>query len=225
MARLLSSCEVATTSKKTLQPVEFGALVMEMAEPYGVEAIAIGRLPKIDARFPLRASSPASFAPRVAPGSLSNTTHFFFATDADTGIWHMVCDNVARRDEEIARAGAGVAFVTGGAAQDGETRGAIFFGPGIPQDEPSMRVLSLIASFACVRMLTILLERPAQPLSDRQLAVLSWAAERKTDWEIAAILGLSNFTVDKYMRQIKNTLGCVSRTAAIVKAMRSGMIT
>ena len=82
----------------------------------------------------------------------------------------------------------------------------------------------MLAHYAFMRMTMILSANPIQPLTDRQIEVLSWAAEGKTDQEIAMILGLSDHTIDKYMRQVREALGAVNRTAAIVVAMRRGLI-
>jgi DNA-binding CsgD family transcriptional regulator len=37
-------------------------------------------------------------------------------------------------------------------------------------------------------------------------------------------MALSSHTIDKYMRQIKDALGAANRTAAIVAAIRCGLI-
>lgn len=61
--------------------------------------------------------------------------------------------------------------------------------------------------------------------SDRQRAVLRWVANGKTDWEIRyVIVNISEHTVDKYMRAIKEKLGANSRVDAIARAMRLGLI-
>ena len=209
-----------TSSSVDCRAAEFGVLLMHMAEPYGVEAIAIGSLPSNLSAFPFCENVPAPLQPRLAFGWRPETTHFFFATSMEDEIRHVVCRSDAHRDAEMSCAGPGFAFPIGG----GAARGAIFFGSEICQEDSSGRVLALLAHYAYARMLMILRARTSQMLSERQLEVLSWAAEGKTDYEIAEILGLSNHTIDKYMRQIKEALGAVSRTAAIVAAMRGGLI-
>jgi LuxR family transcriptional regulator, quorum-sensing system regulator BjaR1 len=54
--------------------------------------------------------------------------------------------------------------------------------------------------------------------------VLRWVANGKTDWEISVILNISEHTVDKYMRAIKEKLGANNRVNAIARAMRLGLI-
>lgn len=111
---------------RTTRAAEFGAQLMHMAEPYGVEAIAIGSLPGGTTAFPFREWSPP-LAPRVAFGLFPNVTYLFFATDADHERRYVVCDTEARRDEEISRAGPGFAFVMGVGANSRQQMGAIFF--------------------------------------------------------------------------------------------------
>ncbi len=204
----------------------FGSCLMAMAAPYGVVSIAIGSLPSgVEAMlFPFRGQTPSPMKSRLMMGRFAHRTHFFQTAGMDEKIEHVVRETPAARDAEIARAGEGVAFLIAREKIGGEPQGVIFFGKEICREDSSGRVLALLADYACARIMMILRARPTQPLSDRQIEVLSWAAEGKTDQEIAQILGLSDHTIDKYMRQIKETLGAVNRTAAIVSAMRCGLI-
>ena len=56
-------------------------------------------------------------------------------------------------------------------------------------------------------------------LSPREAEVLLWAAQGKTNPEIATILGISEETVKKHMKEILATLGVETRTAASLRAM------
>ncbi|MBL9139942.1 MAG: response regulator transcription factor [Verrucomicrobiales bacterium] len=56
-------------------------------------------------------------------------------------------------------------------------------------------------------------------LSPREAEVLLWAAQGKTNPEIATILGISEETVKKHMKEILSTLGVETRTAASLRAM------
>lgn len=151
-------------------------------------------------------------------------THFFLTTKLGKEVRHVICATAAHRDEEIARAGRGLAIIICGETLDPKRKGVIFFGPEIREDESTGQLLAVLAHYAFMRMTMILSANPIQPLTDRQIEVLSWAAEGKTDQEIAMILGLSDHTIDKYMRQIREALCAVNRTAAIVVAMRRGLI-
>lgn len=62
------------------------------------------------------------------------------------------------------------------------------------------------------------------PLSRRERECLKWIAAGKTDWEIGAILALSEKTVNVYVERAKHKLGVQTRTQAIVHALRAGFI-
>jgi LuxR family transcriptional regulator, quorum-sensing system regulator BjaR1 len=61
-------------------------------------------------------------------------------------------------------------------------------------------------------------------LSERERDVLAWAAEGKSSWEIATILGVSERTVNWHVERSKKKLDAVTRTQAVIKALRSGEI-
>ncbi|SIR07820.1 DNA-binding transcriptional regulator, CsgD family [Rhizobium sp. RU20A] len=61
-------------------------------------------------------------------------------------------------------------------------------------------------------------------LSDRELECLRWAAEGKTAAEVAAILGLSEYTVTHYLNRAAQKLDSVNRVQAVVKALRAKLI-
>lgn len=61
-------------------------------------------------------------------------------------------------------------------------------------------------------------------LSDREVQVLSWAANGKTSVEIATILSLSDHTVNSYLNSAMRKLDCVNRTQLVAKALRLRII-
>ena len=61
-------------------------------------------------------------------------------------------------------------------------------------------------------------------LSPRELTVLRWMKEGKTNWEIARILGLSERTVRYYANRIFGKLDVTSRTQAVARALGAGLI-
>ncbi|ADP13826.1 bacterial regulatory protein, LuxR family protein 2 [Achromobacter xylosoxidans A8] len=68
---------------------------------------------------------------------------------------------------------------------------------------------------------------PAQaikPLSERQASCLHWAALGKTSWETARILGVSESTVNFHLCNACEKLGVRGRRAAVVAALRLGLI-
>lgn len=58
----------------------------------------------------------------------------------------------------------------------------------------------------------------AQGLTAREAEVLGWVAEGKTNWKIAAILGLSPRTVHHHLEHVYAKLGVETRTAAARRA-------
>jgi LuxR family quorum sensing-dependent transcriptional regulator len=76
-----------------------------------------------------------------------------------------------------------------------------------------------------LRELTDATPEAALTLSKRERQCLEWAAAGKTDWEIAAILSLSEKTVNVYIDRAKAKYGVKSRAQAIVQAARAGIIT
>jgi LuxR family quorum sensing-dependent transcriptional regulator len=106
---------------------------------------------------------------------------------------------------------------------DGEVAGFSFAGERIEMPPERRGMLQLIATFALGRTL-ILEEPPREPLSQRERDVLRWAAEGKSEWEIGAILGVSEHMADKAMRSIRMKLRTTSRTHAVAKAIRLGLI-
>ena len=61
-------------------------------------------------------------------------------------------------------------------------------------------------------------------LSPREIIVLLWMKEGKTNWEIAKILGLSERTVRFHVGRIFEKLDVTSRTQAVARALGIGLI-
>lgn len=62
-------------------------------------------------------------------------------------------------------------------------------------------------------------------LSPREKEVLVWVAKGKSNSVIAEILGVSESTVDTFLRRIYTKLNATNRITAVVKAIRLGIIT
>lgn len=65
---------------------------------------------------------------------------------------------------------------------------------------------------------------PPTHLSNREEEVLRWASEGKTAWETSVILGLSNKTVDFYLRNVCAKLNVANKTQAVARAITLGLI-
>jgi len=61
-------------------------------------------------------------------------------------------------------------------------------------------------------------------LTERQVEILSWAAEGKTDEDIASIVGISTNTVRFHWKRVFTKLEANGRIYAISKALRLGLI-
>jgi DNA-binding CsgD family transcriptional regulator len=88
--------------------------------------------------------------------------------------------------------------------------------------------LQLFAVHAQEAALRLLLPQPLQPerpaLTPRELEALHWTMEGKTAWEVGAILGISERTAVLHVNNAMHKLGCSSKHAAVLKALRLGLI-
>lgn len=64
----------------------------------------------------------------------------------------------------------------------------------------------------------------ANLLTPREVDCLRWAANGKTDGEIAEILSIARWTVVTYLQNAKIKLGCSNRTSAVATALVLGII-
>jgi DNA-binding CsgD family transcriptional regulator len=102
----------------------------------------------------------------------------------------------------------------------------------LPEDRAELqRVvadLQLFAVHAQEAALRLLVPEPLQPerplLTPRELEALHWTMEGKTAWEVGAILGISERTAVLHVNNAMHKLGCVSKHAAVLKALRLGLI-
>jgi DNA-binding CsgD family transcriptional regulator len=62
------------------------------------------------------------------------------------------------------------------------------------------------------------------PLTRRETECLLWVGEHKSDWEIGAILNISQATVHEHVENAKRKLGCSRRTQAWSLAMARGWL-
>ena len=94
-------------------------------------------------------------------------------------------------------------------------------------DPLDLKSLHFAGIEALNRMQELGIKPPApakSPLSRRERECLKWIAAGKTDWEIGAILALSEKTVNVYVERAKRKLAVQTRTQAIVHALRGGFI-
>lgn len=61
-------------------------------------------------------------------------------------------------------------------------------------------------------------------LTPRELEVLKWAADGKTEWETGKILSLSQHTVSEHLESAARRLNCATKIQAVVRAYRAGLL-
>lgn len=61
-------------------------------------------------------------------------------------------------------------------------------------------------------------------LTDRERTVLTLVARGKTNWEIGAILSISEYSVRDYLKTLSKQLETANRTHTVVRAMQLGLI-
>lgn len=84
--------------------------------------------------------------------------------------------------------------------------------------------LQLLAMYSFARALSLSETLPPVKLTRREIDVLQWIAEGKSDWEISMILHVSEHLVDKMARQIRMKLCATNRSQAVAIALRHRLI-
>lgn len=91
-------------------------------------------------------------------------------------------------------------------------------------DELRLEMLAHIAFRTIERLLG--LNDAVEPfkLTDRERTVLTLVARGKTNWEIGAILSISEYSVRDYLKALSERLETVNRTHSVARAMQLGLI-
>jgi LuxR family quorum sensing-dependent transcriptional regulator len=88
-------------------------------------------------------------------------------------------------------------------------------------------MIAMISTYAIARAIDLRdreRKRMSAKLTPREVECLKWAAEGKTEWEISAILNVSEHTADKHLANAHRKLGAASRAQAVANAIRWGLI-
>lgn len=115
----------------------------------------------------------------------------------------------------------------------GEANGSCNFamatGRVLPRD--NLRMAQLIGGFAFQAARAMVLNAfpharrpPKGPLTQRQLECVLFAAKGKSDWEIGAILGISQGTVKRHMEDARAHYEVASRMQVVMRALFEGQI-
>jgi len=104
---------------------------------------------------------------------------------------------------------------------------AVSYGGDRLSDSPqALTILQVISALTMARALELARKRraTAPKLTPAQMRCLEWAALGKTNWEISAILGVSEKTVEKHLSAAFLRFGVTSRVQLACEAIRHGLI-
>ncbi len=121
------------------------------------------------------------------------------------------------------RAGFTVPFIT----LDGAVAAVSLGGEAVDMPPAARGMISMIATFAIGRAIDLRTSgrsRQCPGLTAREIECLKWAAEGKSEWEISAILDVSEHTADKHLSNAHRKLGAANRAHAVALAIRWGLI-
>ena len=115
----------------------------------------------------------------------------------------------------------------------GEARGSCSFAneAGRPILEAMLPLAQLAGAFAFEGARRLRAARqldavgPAPVLTDRQRDCVMWAARGKSDWEISIILGVSEETVIRHIKQARERYGVQKRTCLAIRTLFDGTLT
>jgi LuxR family quorum sensing-dependent transcriptional regulator len=93
-----------------------------------------------------------------------------------------------------------------------------------PHERAAVELLSLHAYMRLESLFGPFRYQPVENLSPREIDVLHYAAAGKTNWEIGAILSISEHSVRDYMQAAQKKLNCASRTHAVAVAIQRSLI-
>lgn len=105
-----------------------------------------------------------------------------------------------------------------------------FGGEKVDMSDEERAVLELIAIYAHKKLRDIIPQKKADPrqavanITARELEVIHWCAEGKSNWEIGQILGRSEKTVQHILASAQYKLDVTNRTQLVAEAFRIGII-
>jgi LuxR family quorum sensing-dependent transcriptional regulator len=87
---------------------------------------------------------------------------------------------------------------------------------------PILEIVCLQASRAMVGLQAD--NEPVFRLTDREREVMEWITAGKAAEDVACILGISRYTVERHLMNVREKLGATNTVHAVVKAIRRGEI-
>jgi LuxR family transcriptional regulator, quorum-sensing system regulator BjaR1 len=121
------------------------------------------------------------------------------------------------------KAGIAVPMIT----LDGAIAAVSLGGEAVDLPPRARGMISMVSAFAIARAIDLrdrARKRKHPRLTPREVECLKWAADGKTEWQISAILNVSEHTADKHLANAHRKLGAASRAQAVANAIRWGLI-
>ncbi len=102
-------------------------------------------------------------------------------------------------------------------------------GPPDSLDEIGRSAMAMASVFLYQKLISLRPAPTSEPaadtsLSPREIEILSWITEGKSDWQIGQILSISEKTVNYHIENVKRKFGVATRVQAVVGAIRQGML-
>jgi LuxR family quorum sensing-dependent transcriptional regulator len=134
---------------------------------------------------------------------------------------------VKRMFNEAAEFNLRVGFAVPLITLDGAVAAVSLGGEAVEMPPEAHAMIGMISTFAIARAIDLRngvggQQRPT--LTPREIECLKWAADGKTEWEISAILHISEHTADKHLANAHRKLGAANRVQAVAVAIRWGLI-
>jgi LuxR family quorum sensing-dependent transcriptional regulator len=137
------------------------------------------------------------------------------------------CALAKRMFDEAAEFNLRAGFVVPLITLDGAVAGVSLGGEAVEMPPEAHAMIGMISTFAIARAIDLRKGRgwhQRPKLTPREIECLKWAADGKTEWEISAILYVSEHTVDKHLANAHRKLGAANRAQAVAVAIRWGFI-
>lgn len=216
---------------RTEDAVFVKSAIQDIIEKLGFTSVICARLPtagRLDRDCILLSTQPEAWTERYfARGydrydpilrAVSRSRHAFAWPDDLGG------RALTRREREVLRQAAGFGMPFGFTVPIPEAGFATIAGSRPCTDERLKSALTLIAIyiFHKLRALAAARRRAEKRLSPREIEVLRWVKEGKSDWQIGRILSISAKTVNYHTENAKRKFGVATRMQAVVSAIERG---
>jgi LuxR family quorum sensing-dependent transcriptional regulator len=90
------------------------------------------------------------------------------------------------------------------------------------RSKPAIHLMAMYAFDRIHRLITP--AKPVHKLTARQREVIAWSASGKSAWEIGAIIGITQRTVEEHIAMACRNLGATNRTHAVAVSIREHLI-